>query len=1067
MQKADTNYQIYLELLDDLSGRLTSNPLKNIEFIVKYTHKILGGVCSLYNKLNNRDLSLVSWAVENGPDDLPYSDNAVGHICYEATIKGGQAVVVINDISKTEYLETDPYVKKYNLKSYLGSPVTIENQSIGSLCIVDNKPRIFNDEEIVLIKHMTTLLRVEEEKYKIDITQNILYKITRSLLSSNNIHELSLQIRKHLEEIINIDKFMLLVYDPADEMLKFYHTEKQEPLKINTLDYFLTNSLMQSRKSIFLHANNINDYIPENFHKDITFHSWIGVPLKIDEKIIGVISLQTNESFSYIKEDLELLEFISYEIAHILKEKKLKEDLKLKELDYRTIFEQATVGIYRTDFEGNILMANPAIIKMLGYDSFDEIAKVKLTDTYAPDYLRKFFLEKLKKEKIVSVNETLWKTKHNECIVVNETAQLVHIRGKDIIEGTVIDITEKIKNRNAYEFEKKKFQVLSKNLPVAILQVDKNHKIVYQNEKVKTITGYDSSDIEKVEHLYTKLQILQKYTKKYVTELKEESNFFIITTKDGNKKHVKITKTKNIKDKYLVIIEDIDHMMKSRQDLEIQSHYLTSINSISNLLISTDSIPFDKIIQIIGETIGVERSVYLETRFQNKTLHTNRIADWQNNKDLKFASRVQSKLNISEEFPNWFKKIKTNDYLAGNQQNFFDPELSFLQKNGIGAILFYAIKVENKIKGLFVLETKDRSRVWQNHELIFLRSVVSGLEKIIEKNIMTQLLENSKSSYMELFKKSSSGIIIFNENSFIENINPRAELFFNKDKSIIGQTVDILSSDSKIINTILDSIKYCSIESQSKKLDLIIKNGTESRVLDLYFSKAKYFDKSCVIMYAHDITKRYENEQQVKESLKEKHTLLQEIHHRVKNNLQVISSLLNLQLKDIESEKDRQLFMDSQNRIKSIALIHESLYHTGNLSKINFRDYTEKLISRLFTIFHTDHTRIKYNIDIPNIEFGLKKAIPCGLILDELITNSLKYAFPNNNEGKLSISLLSIENNQILLVKDNGIGFDSSNILKNKTTLGFELVTTLVKQLKGTYRLFDDNGFGIEITFPE
>ncbi len=188
----------YLQLLDELSQQLTIDPQNNIKIIVTSAHKILGGACSLYNKLNNRNKSLISWATENAPKDLPYSDDAAGHICYEATIKGQDQVVAIEDISKTPFAISDPAVKKYNLKSYLGFPVKTQGVALGALCIVDQKVRKFSKNEILVIKHLANIIKLQEEKFRVEQIQAVLYKISQSLITSKNIKDLSKQIKEHL-----------------------------------------------------------------------------------------------------------------------------------------------------------------------------------------------------------------------------------------------------------------------------------------------------------------------------------------------------------------------------------------------------------------------------------------------------------------------------------------------------------------------------------------------------------------------------------------------------------------------------------------------------------------------------------------------------------------------------------------------------------------------------------------------------------------------------------------------------------------------------------------------------
>jgi two-component sensor histidine kinase/HAMP domain-containing protein len=207
-------------------------------------------------------------------------------------------------------------------------------------------------------------------------------------------------------------------------------------------------------------------------------------------------------------------------------------------------------------------------------------------------------------------------------------------------------------------------------------------------------------------------------------------------------------------------------------------------------------------------------------------------------------------------------------------------------------------------------------------------------------------------------------------------------------------------------------------------------------------------------------------------SLSEKEILLKEIHHRVKNNLQVISSLLYLNSRRIKDDDTLNMFKDSQNRVKSIALVHERLYQSKDLASINFKEYANRLITDLTNSYGVNHKEIKINIDIQNISISIDNAVPCGLIINELISNSLKYAFPKNVENKtgckIDITAIRNENNEVILsVKDNGKGFSLKSGDKKESSLGLQLVETLVKQLDGTMELDVSSGAAFLIKFKE
>ncbi len=208
-------------------------------------------------------------------------------------------------------------------------------------------------------------------------------------------------------------------------------------------------------------------------------------------------------------------------------------------------------------------------------------------------------------------------------------------------------------------------------------------------------------------------------------------------------------------------------------------------------------------------------------------------------------------------------------------------------------------------------------------------------------------------------------------------------------------------------------------------------------------------------------------EDQIKASLKEKEVLLQEVHHRVKNNLQVISSLLNLQSEQIQEEKSRAMLKDSQNRILSMSLIHEKLYQSKDFAKIDFNEYVRELVDDLFQSYGDDAGKIALNINVGTVSLGIDSAIPCGLIINELVTNSLKYAFPGGRKGELNISLRPTNGNMIeLIVGDNGVGIPEDVDFKKTASLGLHIVTMLVEgQLYGEISLDRSKGTEFKIKF--
>ena len=222
---------------------------------------------------------------------------------------------------------------------------------------------------------------------------------------------------------------------------------------------------------------------------------------------------------------------------------------------------------------------------------------------------------------------------------------------------------------------------------------------------------------------------------------------------------------------------------------------------------------------------------------------------------------------------------------------------------------------------------------------------------------------------------------------------------------------------------------------------------------------------SGAVYITRDITELKKVDTQLKSSLEEKEVLLREIHHRVKNNMQIISSLLNLQSKYLNDEKTVNVLNESRNRVISMAMVHEELYRSHDLSKIDFADYIQRLLSGLFNSYGIDKNFIKPKINVEDVLLNIDIAVPCGLIINELVSNSLKHAFVQGQKGKISIKFHPQDEKYVLKVADDGIGFPENIDFNNTKTLGLQLVTTLVKQLSGSINIYRDTGTLFKIVF--
>jgi PAS domain S-box-containing protein len=275
-----------------------------------------------------------------------------------------------------------------------------------------------------------------------------------------------------------------------------------------------------------------------------------------------------------------------------------------------------------------------------------------------------------------------------------------------------------------------------------------------------------------------------------------------------------------------------------------------------------------------------------------------------------------------------------------------------------------------------------------------------------------------------------------------------------------------LTEESKIddIGTMCKIWLGVPLKVEDKTIGLVVVQSYDDP--DLYTEK----DLEILSFVSDEIALAIEHkkaEDQIVNSLKEKEILLMEIHHRVKNNMQIISSLLKLQAGYVKDEEALELFQNSQNRVKSMSLIHEKIYRSKDLASVDFEDYVKSLSYNLFSNYGINTNKVLLELKVAKHSIDMNKAIPCGLIVNELLSNSLKHAFPKGKSGKIVVGLSINENDEFeLTVEDNGIGMQQEINLDNLDSLGLQLIDALTSQLKGKITFDSNNGMKTKLVFP-
>jgi PAS domain S-box-containing protein len=349
--------------------------------------------------------------------------------------------------------------------------------------------------------------------------------------------------------------------------------------------------------------------------------------------------------------------------------------------------------------------------------------------------------------------------------------------------------------------------------------------------------------------------------------------------------------------------------------------------------------------------------------------------------------------------------------------------------------------------------------------LVFRSSSVVGVQ-------LEKALQESEQNYSHLVRGlKDHAVFLLNSNGEILVWNSGAEIITGYNASeVLGEQVSHLFP-SQTQGLELDHA-----------FDLVMSSGTfhmegwarrkdaksfwaETSLSKLVDEKGTMVGVSVII---HDATERRKAEESMKASLQEKEVLLKEIHHRVKNNLQVISSLLRLQSEMVKDKETATLFIDSQERVRAMAMVHEYLYKSNDLARINFSAYVASLVRNLYRTFGLTSSENQPNVQVDDVRLSLDVAVPCGLLLTELVSNAAKYAYPDKKGGPIDIRFRDLSEGRFeLSVADKGVGFPKNFDWTKSDSLGLRLVRLLTDQLQGEVVMQNHTGIKFSVTFKD
>jgi two-component system, sensor histidine kinase PdtaS len=338
-----------------------------------------------------------------------------------------------------------------------------------------------------------------------------------------------------------------------------------------------------------------------------------------------------------------------------------------------------------------------------------------------------------------------------------------------------------------------------------------------------------------------------------------------------------------------------------------------------------------------------------------------------------------------------------------------------------------------------------------------------------EAKAQAELSEGEKKFRLYL-ENSVDVVTVIDANGYIIYESPSSKKNFGYDSAdLIGRSAFefVHPDDLKIVIDVFKGAIQKPYSSKTVELRFLKKNGEWANVR--VSGKNMISDPIIkgIVLNIFDITERIQIENQLKKNIVEKDMLMKEIHHRVKNNFMTVSSLLFLQSELVNEPKVTEVFLECQNRIRSMALIHEKLYQSETLSEIDVHSYVQRLVSYIKSSYITGSTNVSINLEIDHsIRLDPEKAISMGLIINELLSNIFKYAFKDKESGNVRIELFRRGDNYNLMVKDNGVGLPKDFNISSSNSLGFRLVEMMSAQMNGKLIISGNNGSEFKIEFP-
>ena len=878
-----------------------------------------------------------------------------------------------------------------------------------------------------------------------------------------------------------------------------------------------------------VHIPRIKDLPPEaraerQLLEDLRIKSLVAVPLILKNSLVGFLGFDSiRREKSWPEKTLTLLKVVGEIFVNALERKRSEQGLEESETKYRALFEGVPVGLYRTSPEGRILDLNPTMVQLLGFEDKGSVLGRPTGDFYLDPRDRDRSSSLMAKDRVLRNFEFQLKRIDGRVIWVQDNAHAVlDSKGRVLYyEGSLLDITrlkqeekeiqgradQVIRHQAALlELAKMSFSDLDSSfqrtteIDARTLGVDRV-SIWFFNPEHTEITCHDL--YSRRDGVHDKGMVLKASECPHYFKALEESRVIAADRALSDPRTCEFVDF-YLKPRNIVSMMDVpirrqgevigilchEHTGRERKWALEEQHFAISVGDAITLSLEASE---GKRMEQVNESIfQISEASNSAQNLQGLFHSIHQVISGlmpAKNFYISLYDPVRSILSFPyfvDEYdtapePKPLGRGLTEYVLRTGQALLASPEVfAELEKRGevesIGAPsidwLGVPLNIDGITIGVMVVQTYTEGLRYGKEDKNILKFVCDQIAMVIHRKKAEEDVQERERFLSSMFESIQDGISILAEDYTILRVNKAMEKWYSHALPLIGK---------KCYEAYHLRDRVCDIcptrrtfETSESAYEVVAKVGTGGEVtgwLDLY--TFPLIDKRTgqmrgVIEYVRDITERKKAEDRLQDSLQEKEVLLREIHHRVKNNMQVISSLLNLQSRQIKDPAVMEMFKESQRRIRSMALIHERLYQASDLSRIEFSEYLRNLATHLFHSYQVEASRVQLKLEAEEVHLNINTAIPCGLIVNELVSNALKHGFPEGRKGLLGIDLRRVEGDgYVLRVMDDGVGFPEGLDFRKTETLGMQIVNTLASQIDASIDLAREKGTKFTIHFQE